>query len=270
MKTGKGLHIIVCIKQVPDPEGPRDSFVINSEANRVEPRGIPPVLSLFDENALEAALRIKDVHGDAQITVLSIGKRISNAVMLKALSAGADELLKVEDERLDPGSLDSSAIAAVLACAIKQLDYDLVLVGRQAADWNAGQVGIMIAYRLGIPAITLARKAILDGEAVIVERVLPDGYEVVRSALPAVVMTSNEAGELRYPSMIQRREAKNKPVVTWGLGDIGIDAPPANKVVLKRLSTPAIVTGACTLIDGATAAEAGRNLALRLRQDKVI
>ncbi|MCP4683010.1 MAG: electron transfer flavoprotein subunit beta, partial [Desulfobacterales bacterium] len=75
------MKILVCIKQVPDPEGPQDCFVINPETLRVEPKGIPPVLSLFDENALEAALRVKDNNKDVNITVISIGKRISNAVL---------------------------------------------------------------------------------------------------------------------------------------------------------------------------------------------
>ena len=103
------MHIIVCIKQVPDPEGPSESFDINTELNQVNPIGIPPVLSLFDENALEAALRIKDAHGqDTKITILSIGKRVSNAVMIKALAAGADELIKVEDPCFDSPGCEQS------------------------------------------------------------------------------------------------------------------------------------------------------------------
>ena len=90
------MKLIVCIKQVPDPEGPRESFVINHETGKVEPQGIPPVLSLFDENALEAALRIKDKDpGNVQVTLLSLGKKVSSAVMLKALAAGAYLSLKV-------------------------------------------------------------------------------------------------------------------------------------------------------------------------------
>ena len=141
------MNIIVCIKQVPDPEGPQDCFAINPETVRVEPRGIPPVLSLFDENALEAALRIKDAHGEeVKITVVSVGRRISNAVLQKALAVGADDLVKVEGEAFESGSLDSFATASALAATIKQIDaYDLILAGRQAADWNAGQVGIFLA-----------------------------------------------------------------------------------------------------------------------------
>ncbi len=266
------MKLIVCIKQVPDPEAPQDCFVINPETLCVEPKGIPPVLSLFDENALEAALRIKDAHGDeVKIVVLSMGKRISSAVLQKALAVGADELVKVEDEAFETGRLDSYAAATVLADTARKIgDYDLILTGRQAADWNAGQVGIGMAQLLGIPAITLARKVSIEGKTVVVERVLPSGYEVVKGPLPAVVMASNEVGEMRYPTMLQRRAAKKKPVTAWGIDDIGAEGLPENKVVLKGLFSPEMRKGQCQLMEGEFPAEAGKNLALRLRSDGVV
>jgi len=265
------MNIVVCIKQVPDPEGPQDCFVINPETLRVEPKGIPPVLSLFDENALEAALRIKDAYDEAvKITVVSMGKRISNAVLQKALAVGADELVKIEGEVFESGRLDSYTTAAALAAAIKKIGaYDLIFMGRQAADWNAGQAGIGLAARLGIPAITLARKVVVEEEHIVVERVLDSGYEVVKAPLPAVIITSNEVGEMRYPTMIQRREAKKKPVTAWDAADIGCECLPRNKVVLERLFTPELRQGQCRIVEGATPAETGRKLAERLRGDGV-
>lgn len=266
------MRIIVCIKQVPDPEGPRESFAINEELNCVEPKGIPPVLSLFDENALEAALRIKDNDKDnVKVTILSIGKKVSNAVMIKALAAGADELFKVEDDLFESGKLDSFATASVLSSAIKQIgDYDLILVGRQAADWNAGQVGVNIAGILDTPCITLAQNITPDGDQVLVERVLSNGYESVKTRLPAVVMVSNEIGELRYPAMKERRIAKKKPVTAWSTGDISFTDLPKSKVTLKKLFTPELPESNCLMIKGATLSEAGRNLALKLKEDGVI
>ncbi len=267
------MKIIVCVKQVPDPEGPQDRFEIDAEALWVEPRGIPPVLSLFDENALEAALRIKDAAGgEVEITVLSAGRRLSNAVLQKAMAVGADELVKVEDEAFDSASLDSHAAASVLAGAIRKIgDYDLVFAGRQAADWNAGQVGIGIAALLGIPVVTLVRKVEVEGRRAIVERVTERGYQVVSVPVPAVIVASNEVGEMRYPTMIQRREARKKPVSAWGAREIGMEAgPPRNRVVLRRLFPPATRKGACELIEGETPAEAGRNLARRLEEDGLL
>ncbi len=266
------MHIIVCIKQVPDPEGPRDSFVINEQDNKVEPKGIPPVMSLFDENALEAALRIKDADKDnVKITILSIGKRVSDAVMIKALAAGADELLKVEDPLFDSAALDSSRAAQAIASIIKKIDdYNLILVGRQAADWNAGQVGVNLAGILDIPCITLAQKVETEGTDVIVERVQSNGYMVVQSAMPAVVMVSNEIGELRYPAMKERREAKKKPKTAWKGEDIGLEGLSDKKLILKRLYTPVMETGQCNIIQGDTPEEAARELAKTLKDNDVI
>lgn len=267
------MHILVCIKQVPDPEGPQDCFVINPNPLRVEPRGIPPVLSLFDENALEAALRVKDRHNeqDVRITVVSVGKKVSDAVLQKALAVGADELVKVEDARLESVALDSSATALVLARTVQRIGgYDLILCGRQAADWNAGQVGIGIAHLLGIPVVTHVRKLEVQDRHAVLERVTADGFEVVRAHLPAVIVASNEVGAMRYPTMVQRRLAKKKPVVTWCAADIDLPVELQNRLVLTRLFVPEMRQGDCQIIEGETPAEAGRNLARRLRKDRVL
>ena len=265
------MKILVCIKQVPDPEGPRDSFAINKDTMRVEPRGIPPVLSLFDENALEAALRIKDTYADGvDITVLSMGKRISNAVLQKALAVGADELIKVEGDEFDSAKLDSNSVASALALAIKKIGtYDLILFGRQSADWNAGQVGIYVAMELGVPAITLARSVEINDKRLKVERVIPNGFETVETSLPAVVVASNEVGELRYPTMIQRREAKNKPVIVWECEDIGFQGP-ANWVIVQKLYPAEIRQRECKMIQGSSPADAGKNLAKILKEERII
>lgn len=266
------MNIIVCMKQVPDPEGRQDCFVINPETARVEPRGIPPVLSPFDENALEVALRIKDAcREEVKITVVSMGRRISNAVLQKALAVGADHLVKVEGEALESGGMDSFSTASALAATIEKIGaYDLVLAGRQAADWNAGQVGIFLAGLLGLPAVTLARKVDIREKHAVVERLLPDGYETIRISLPAVVIASNEVGELRYATLTQRREAKKKAINTWGVEDIGFEVAPRNRLELKRLFVPEVRKRRCQFVDGETPAEAGRNLARRLRVDGVL
>ena len=111
------MNIIVCIKQVPDPESPASAFEIDSEAKQVRLKGVPPVLNPFDENALEAALRIKSVH-PSKITVVSMGKTLAKPVLRKALAAGADEMFLLEDASF--GDLDSYATASLLAAATKK------------------------------------------------------------------------------------------------------------------------------------------------------
>ncbi|MGD0277109.1 MAG: electron transfer flavoprotein subunit beta/FixA family protein [Syntrophales bacterium] len=266
------MNIIVCIKQVPDHGAPQESFIINASENRVEFRGIQPVLSLFDENALEAALQLKDADkANVKVSILSVGKRIAKPVMMKAFAAGADELVTVEDESFEPQRMESFQTVAILAAAVKKIDQvDLIIVGRQAADWNAGQVGIGLAAKLGIPVVTLAKKVSVSGGKMIVERLIQGGHEVVETDLPAIVMVSNEVGELRYPTMIQRRDAKNKPVISWGMSDISYEPDESSKVRLRTLVKSELKRHQCHYVSGETPADLGRNLAFTLLQDKVI
>jgi electron transfer flavoprotein beta subunit len=264
-----GLSIIVCAKQVPDPEGPPSSFEVNEAERKVTARGIPPVINPFDENALEAAIRIKESVG-AEITLLSAGKGISRAVILKAVATGADASLLVEGDAVDAALLDPFATAHLLAAAIaKAGSYDLILCGRQAADTNAGLVGLGLAQLLGIPAITLAQKVEIAGDKVVVERLLPDGYEVVEAPLPALVTVSGEVGDLRYPSLQAIKAAKALPQTVLGPADLDLDLSGLGRIQTVALAAPSRERR-CMLVDGDTPQEAGRKLALLLRQEKVV
>jgi electron transfer flavoprotein beta subunit len=196
------LTIVVCVKQVVDPEAPLSLFAIAPDGrNLLPPPGTPPVLSTFDENALEAALRIKGAVG-ARVVVLSLGNKLARPVLKKTLAAGADELILLEDEQF--GELDGSGTALALATAIRKIgDADLVLCGRQAADTDAGQVGIGIASTLDMPAITLAQMRLPTAGLVGVAR----RYEVVETPLPACQQRDRE---LRFRKGGYRR-AKLQP-----------------------------------------------------------
>jgi len=267
------IGIVVCVKQVPDPECGRDSFTINSDELRVDPRGVSPVLSPFDGNALEAALRIRESlpAGDVRITAVSVGKKISRAVVEAALAVGADAFVKIEDDGFASNLLDSFATASILAAAIGKMEkVDLVLAGRQASDWNAGQVGVGIAHLLAAAAITLARKVEVHGSCTVVERLTSEGYEKVEAPLPAVVVVSNEVGTLRYPSIAQRKAARTKQVLSWNLADIGMQRPPQPRLTLTNLFAPASRQPHCVFIEADSGVEAGRNLAQRLRSDGIL
>ena len=166
-------NIIVCMKQVLDPEAPLSLFKIDTEAKQAMlPKATPPVLSPFDENALEAALKIKDTQ-PANVTVISLGKKLTRAVVKVAFSGRSRPVVPLEDESF--GDFNTFLTANALAAAIKKLgQYDLILCGIQAADTNAGQVGTGIASLLGIPCITFARKVELNGDKVKVEKALPE------------------------------------------------------------------------------------------------
>ena len=177
------LNIIVCAKQVMDPETPLSAFKINPDTKAVAPSaGVPPVVNGFDENAVEAALRIKDRVG-AAITVVSVGKGFAMDVMKKPLSMGADQLVLVDDDLTE--DLDAAATAYVLSRAIERLgDYDLVLCGRQASDWDNAHVPMGVAEMLDLPCVTMAQKVEPRNGGLVVERVLDEGYEVVETCTP--------------------------------------------------------------------------------------
>jgi len=261
------MNIVVCMKQVSDPEAPVSAYKIDAEGKRVILKGIPPVLSPFDENALEAALRIKDAHG-SKVTVISVGRNLSRPVLMKSLAAGADELLLLEDSVFE--EMDSYATTFTLVSAIKRLgQYDLIFTGRQAADSNAGVVGSGIAELLGIPCITVARKIELDDDKIIAERVVSDGYEVVEAPLPSLITVGNELGELRYPTMQELVASRKKPVMTWNAQELGVDPVQIRRTKLLRLFIPQ-KESRCEIVGGETPEEMGANLALKLRETRIL
>ena len=266
------MNMIVCVKQVIDPEAPPASFKIDPSKNAVVPSsGIPPVISLFDENALEAALRIKDAQG-GKITAISLGVNLLRDVVKKPLSMGADELILLEDEAF--ADSDSWSTAYALAMAIKKIgEYDLIFCGRQAADWDAGQVGSGIAEILGLPSVTLAKKIdITDGKAK-VERVTAEGYEVIEVSLPALITVSNELGEPRYPTIRGIMAARKKEPVIWKPADIGSEpsqvGATGRRIKLLKLFQP-VREGKCEIIEEENPEEAAANLALKLREAKIL
>ncbi len=263
------MRIIVCMKQVPDPSASSTGVKVDSEAKRViMPQGTPPVLSPFDENALEAALKLKDAQG-ARITVISAGRNLAKQVLRRSLAVGADELILLEDNDFE--KLDSYATSQILATAIRQAgEYDLILCGRQASDTDAGQVGSGIAEILTIPCITAACKIdISDGKAV-VERVVSDGIEVVETQTPALVTASSEIGELRYPPLKNVMAAQKIPITVHNRQALGIDLSPMKKLNLVTLSAPPGRTTQCQFIETETPEEAGTSLALKLREARLL
>jgi electron transfer flavoprotein beta subunit len=261
-------NIIVCMKQVLDPEAPLSVFKIDTEAKQaVLPKATPPVLSPFDENALEAALKIKDSQ-PATVNVISLGKKLTRAVVKASLAAGADQLFLLEDESF--GEFNTFLTASALVAAIKKLgQYDLILCGIQAADTNAGQVGIGIASLLGIPCITYAHKVELNGDKVRVERALPDGYEVVEVPAPAVVTTSYEVGTLREPGVEAFMSAGKKPMTVWNAQALGLESAKTGRTGFVKMYQPAHDIK-CEMMDGASPEEKAAKLAAKLKAIKVI
>ena len=264
------VKIGVLAKQVIDPEMPMTAFQIDSAAKRVvTPPTIPPVVNGFDENAVEAALRIKDAQ-EATITVISAGTSFALDVMKKPLSMGADELVLLQDDSFG-NTVDSFFTAQLLVAAVRKLGgFDLIICGRQASDWDNAQVPLGVAEILGLSCISLGQKVEIQGEKVVVERLIPDGYEVVESPLPALVTVSNELGQPRYPTLRGIMAATRKLPTIWNAADLEMDSGQLEpRVTLHDLFVPER-SRVCEIIEGDNEAEAARNLALKLREAKLI
>ena len=267
------MHFVVCAKQIPDPETPPAAFRIDEAKNEVIPaQGISPVLSQFDGMAAEAALRIVETAGEGKITVISLGQESAQAAIKQVLAMGADEGILLEDEALQGG--DSYTTARTLAAAIEHLgDVDAVFCGRQAADWDMGQVGIGIAELLGWPAAIIGKDVQVDNGSLVVQRVLADGFETVSMPMPAVVTISNEIGDPRYPKLQQIMQAAKKTVTRLGAGDLGLDPSTVGdagaRLKLERLFIPEL-GGEVEMMEGETAAEQAQALARTLREAKIL
>jgi len=263
------VNMIVCCKQVPDPEAPPAVFKVVDNKMSLPP-DVKPVIGQYEEFALEAALKIKDTVG-GKITALSVGNNFVRDVIKKALAVGADELILLEDKAFEDG--DSWSTANALAAAIKKIGtYDIIFCGRQSSDWDTGQVGLGIAEILGIPAVTLAREVeVGDGKAR-VHQVIPDGRQVIEVALP-VVIAETSGLTLRYATLKGIMAAAKKQPVVWKPADIGLDASQigasGRRAKLDKLFQP-VKEGKCEMVGGDTPTEAGANLAKRLRDAKLL
>lgn len=267
------MHLVVCAKQIPDPETPPAAFRVDEANNEVIPaQGIPPVLSQFDGMAAEAALRIIEAAGEGKITVISLGQESAQAAIKQVLAMGADEGILLEDEVLQGG--DSYTTARTLAAVIEHLgDVDAVFCGRQAADWDMGQVGLGVAELLGWPSAIIGKDAKVEDGSMVVERVTGEGFETVSMPMPAVVTISNEIGDPRYPKLQQIMQAARKTVTRLTADELGLDPSTVGdagaRLKLERLFIP-VVEGEVELMEGETAEEQAQALAAALREAKIL
>lgn len=215
------MNTIVCVKQIPDPEIPPAKFKLDIESKQIiPPEGIPPVINPYDEQAVEVALRLKEKHG-GKTTVLTISEEESSPVIKHALAMGADEAIILSDKAFE--NLDSFSTAYILSKAIQKIgSYDLILCGRQAADWDEGLVGTLIAETLHLPLITLAEAVDISNGEMKVKRVTLDGYQVFVLPTPSVVTVSHEVGRPRLPSGWGIISASQKQIPVWNADDINV------------------------------------------------
>lgn len=265
------MRIAVLIKQVPNPDALAAVMDVDESACAITlPPGHPLVVSPFDEQALEAALRIRDRLGaEVEITAITLGPEAARAALKQALALGADAGVHVQDSALNAG--DSFTTATALAAALRKLGaIDLVLAGRQAADGDAGIVALGVAELLGFSAVTYACAIEPAADGLRVRRVLQDGFESVATPLPALVTVSNELGEVRKPNLRETMRAARKPVAVWSGADLGLDPASVQPWGRRtRLDRPP-KRMQCERIEGATPAEQAARLAQRLHEARLL
>jgi len=212
------LHVIACMKQVVDLQQIR----IKRDTREPVLEGLPVLFGDMDKNALEEAVRIKEKHG-AKVTVLSVGSSKLKDTILEALAMGADEACMVIDPACE-GS-DTAGSATTLAKAIEKIgQHDLILVGEGSADNYSGQIGSRIAEILNVPQITYVRELSIEGNTVTATRDIEAALEVVKANTPLVVSVTSEINKPRRAPLTQILRASKKPMQTWALKDLGLDA----------------------------------------------
>ena len=214
------MKIIVCIKQVPDTKG-GVQFNPDGTLNR---GAMLTIMNPDDKAGLEAALRLKDQYG-AEVTVLTMGLPKAADVLQEAIAMGADKGVLVTDRVL--GGADTWATSTTIAGAIRKLDYDLIITGRQAIDGDTAQVGPQIAEHLGLPVISYAQEIKVDGDSVIVKRQYDDGYHKVKAQMPCLITALSELNDPRYMTPGGIFDAVNAEITTLGRADL-VDVDDSN------------------------------------------
>ena len=257
------MNIVVLVKQVPDSGAER---TLSASDNTVERASANNVINEMDEYAIEEALKIKEAHG-GEVTVLTMGPERAAESIRKALSMGPDKAVHVQDDALR-GSC-AVVTSKVLAAALGTLNADLIICGAESTDGRVQVMPHMLAERLGIAALTGARKLTVDGSQLTAERQTDEGYEVVTAATPAVVSVWDTINEPRYPSFIMA--AKKKPVQALSLADLGVAAAEAGtagatSAVVEFAKRPARSAGTKVTDEG----EGGAQLVAYLATEKFV
>ena len=218
------MKIVVCIKYVPDAQS---ELTFNEADNTTDRLGVEGLLSELDEYAIEAGLKLAEAAeggvAENTVTVLTVGPDKAADAIKKSLQMGAHAGVHVSDEAIH-GS-DAAATSLILAEAVKKIGSpDLILTGMASTDGSMGVVPAMLAERLGLPQVTLAAELTVEGGTVTIRRDGDTASVTITASLPALVSVTDQINEPRYPSFKGIMAAKKKPVETWSLADLGLDA----------------------------------------------
>ena len=236
------MEILVCVKQVPDTA----EVKIDPEKHTVIRAGVPNIFNPFDQNALEAALQLKDSQG-ARVTLLSMGPPQAEDVLREGLAMGADDAYLLTDRKV--GGSDTLATGYCLAQAVRKVaelqgieQFDVVLCGKQAIDGDTAQVGPQIATELGIPQITYAAEINVDGTTVRVKQQNEEGYIVTEAQFSVLITAVKELNEPRFPTIRGTMKAKKREIPHLSADDIKVDETKiglkGSPTMVRKIFTP--------------------------------
>ena len=228
------MDIIVCLKQTFDTE----AKIIIDGSGKVDPTGVNLVINPYDEFAVEEALKLREKFG-GQVTLVGMGGERVQESLRTALAMGCDEAVLVNDPTLD--NPDEWVTAKVLAKAVSQLPYDVILTGRIAVDDGSAQVAVRLADELDIPSVSCILKLEVEEGKALVTREIDGGTELIEVSLPAVLTAQKGLNIPRYPSMMGIMKAKKKEIKLLSLADLGMaaaDLPRKMSIIKYSLPTP--------------------------------
>lgn len=257
------MNILVCMKQILDPEVPARDFRIDAARKEAERGAANLVTNIFCENALETALQFRDKSGGGTITVLSFGAPTAEDSLRKALAMKADAAVLVRNDG-DPHP-DPLAVAQVLAAAARKLGgFDVIVTGRESGDWGAGQTGGLIAEEMGWPCVSFVDSIESAGGKLRLKRQTESGFEIVEAQTPVVLtITNDEHNVPRIPKVRDVMMAHRQPLTTWSVADLGLSLDPHAFYEVAELSIPQKET-LCEFVPGDTLEEKVDALARRL------
>lgn len=225
------MKILVSAKRVTDPDA---RIKLKADRSGIDTESVEYKINPFDENAIEAALQLKEKHG-GEVVVVSLGPDSVTQTIRGGLAMGADRGVRVE---IDDDALDSDLAARIFAAVAKaEGDVDLFILGKQAVDGDNNQVGQLLAHYLGTAQACFASELEVEGSEAIVTREVDGGLETIAVSLPAVVTADLRLNEPRYASLPGIMKAKRKPIATPDLASLGVTDTQL-KVELVSLDEP--------------------------------
>jgi len=263
------VEIVVLLKQVPDTE---TSIRIGDDGTTIKTDDVKWVINPYDEYAVEEALRIKESQGAGKVTILTVGQDRAVESIRTALAMGADEAVLIDDP-LIAGS-DGLGIAKILAAALKEISFDLIVAGMRAVDDDGYLVPAAVAELVGIPQVSMVIKQQIIDSKIRCERTVEEGTVVVEADLPALFTTQKGINEPRYASLPGIMKAKKKKLAKKTLADINLDANLVGSAgsmcrVTQLAFPPQREPG--KIVEGETAEEKATELVRLLREEaKVI